>query len=283
MSRLRKWQHAIGLGLETTFGTAVAPSIWMPGKSTLKGTTGVRKLEYPVGEWEESRYGEEPAKVSGGLTFEVAPGRSAALRALTTRATDTTLQSATVYDVWGARKAFVNTGLCAKTVELSCAKNEILTADLDCVARLRNAATAVSPNYAAPPAPYIFKELRVILGDGYENHCETAKAKWDFQLDEDDYRADGTGLVNEFPTDGGSLVITLDHIYEHHELWEAARARTEMVLALIWRRGATTLTLSVPRVVINDGMDIDEEGKQPLELKAYKPTSGGAMWTWEET
>jgi len=275
MSQTRPWEHSIGIGLESAFGVAVAPSAWLPGKSTLKKSPGIRELENPVGEWDEARVTTEPTKVGGSLSLEVAPGRESILIAMLTRVTRRTMQPVTVYDVLGDQDAFVNAGVCANTVSFKCASGEDLMADVDVIGRTRGRSAIPIPNFNSAPAPYVFEEMLVGVAGAYEYHLEDVEVSVDHKLKDDKYGSDGTGLLREIPTDGRVVTVKLKHAYEHPELWDAAMARQALAATLLFQRGSSYFGISFPYLLITEG-DV-EDNEQPLELKALRTTTSEAI------
>jgi len=263
------------MGLESVYGVPVAPLYWLPGTSTIKTNLGIEDLETPVGEWEESRYSEGDVKVSGGLTLEVSPGREAPLLHLISRATLQTMNSVTLYKVLGSQDCFRTSGLVAKTVHFKLGRGERLSADIDALARLTDRVAAPTPNYDSPPAPYVFKEMVVTLASARQVRIKTVDLGLDFQVADDEFWSDGTGLIASAPTDGWKGTLKLDRAYESAELWDAAWARQEMSCVLRFVRGARWFNLAMARTLINDGVDPDDDALQPLELKILKPATAG--------
>jgi hypothetical protein len=253
----------------------VAPSIWVPGKSTLKRSPGVRELDNTIGEWDEARVTTEPTKVKGGLSLEVAPGREAILIAMLTRKTRRTMNSATVTEALGDVDGFATAGVTVNTATMKCAKGEDLMVDFDCIGRSRARVAPAIPNFNAPPAPYVFEELLAMVRGGNEYHLETVELGIDHQCKDDKYGSDGTGLLREVPTDGRKISLKLDHQYEHPDLWDAAMARQWITAVMRFTRADNYFTWTFPACIIMEG-DI-EEGMQPLELKACRTQTAEAV------
>lgn len=284
-ARKRKWARALGFGIETAFGTYVAPTDWIPGKASLRTKPGFKELENPVGVRGRSRRGLAPEEASGGLTLEVAPGGCTNLLKLLefVSGSTTQLKSASVVELLGTTDGWVSTGLCANKFSLNIAKGEDVMAELDCYAQQRRRAAAIqgysfpTPDYEPIDAPYVYKELTATLDNADEVHLWTAKLEIDQMLKNDEYNSDGTGLVSSFPSDGLKVTLSLDHLYEHPDLYDAAIAGTEMAWELVLTRGTNLLTIAVPRTVIEEGQDPDEaDSKQSLRLEALVPFVTGA-------
>lgn len=286
MGRARKWARAIGIGIEAEFGTHVAPTVWIPGTSSLKTKPGFTELDNPVGVRGETRVGLAPAEASGGLTLEVAPGTpTTTLLSLLDFVTGSTelLKSASVYEMLGAADGWLSSGLCAGKFTLNIAKGEIVTAELDCMAQQRRRFATVAglviptvPQTEARPAPFVYKEFKATLDNADEVHLWTSKVEIDQLLKNDEYGSDGTGLVTGFPSDGLKVNVTLDHLYEHPELYDAAIAGTEIAWELVLQRGTDLLTVTLPRTQIMEGQDPDEDDtKQSLVLKGLVPFGAG--------
>lgn len=281
---VQDWEHSIGIGIETQFGVAAAPSVWLPGESKLSKSPGIRELARPLGEWDETRVTTGPTKVSGSLTLEVSPGRESVIEALLTRRLTgpgayRTMQSVTVWEVLGPAQTptdcFCNPGICCNTGTFKCASGEDLTFEAEVMGRERYRATAPAPAFvvgsAWPAAPYVFEELHIGVGGAYEYHMDTTEVKFDHQLREE-YGSDATGLVRGLPTNGRKITETLDHVYEHGDLWDNVMARRPVATTLRWVRGSYYFNISLPLCYYNEG-DV-AGGKQTLELKALKPPGG---------
>lgn len=286
MGRARKWARAIGIGIEAEFGTHVAPTVWIPGTSSLKTKPGFAELDNPVGVRGETRVGLAPEEASGGLSLEVAPGAptTTMLSLLDFVAGSTTLlKSASVYEMLGATDGWLSSGLCANKFTLNIAKGENVMAELDCYAQQRRRFASVAglviptvPQTAARPAPFVYKEFKATLDNADEVHVWTAKLEIDQMLKNDEYASDGTGLVTGFPSDDLRVKLTLDHLYEHPDLHDAAIAGTEIAWELILQRGTDIVTVTLPRTQIMEGQDPDEDDtKQALDLKGLVPYGAG--------
>ena len=275
MPQTRPWEHSVGIGIETSFGVAAMPTAWIPGKSSLKKSPGIRDLDTPVNEWDVTRVTSEPTKVKGSLNLEIAPGREALLLSLLTRATRRTMTSCSVYDVLGDQDAFANYGVCVNTCGIKTAVGEDLLADLDVIGRERVRVAIPTPNFNVPPAPYVFEEMLVSVQGSYEYHLEDIEISVDHKLKDDKYGSDCTGLLREIPSDGRVISVKLKHAYEHPELWDAAMSRTPLTASLLFTRGAAYFGIAFPYLLITEG-DV-EENEQPLELKAMRTTAGEAI------
>lgn len=284
MSRARKWARAIGIGIEAEFGTHVAPTVWIPGTSTLKTKPGFTELDNPVGVRGETRVGLGPEEHSGGLTLEVAPGApTTTLLSLLdfVDGSTTHLKSASVYEMLGPTDGWLSSGLCANKFTLNIAKGENVTAELDCFAQQRRRFALVAglviptiPLTAARPAPFVYKEFVATLDNADEVHLWTAKLEIDHMMKNDEYGSDGTGLVTGYPSDDLRVTVSLDHLYEHPDLHDAAIAGTEIAWELVLQRGTDLLTVTLPRTQIMEGQDPDEDDtKQSLQLKGLVPFS----------
>ena len=279
MAQPRPFEHSIGLGLEASFGSPVAPTIWLPGTSSLKKPPGIAVLENPVGEWEESRVTRRPTKVEGSLELEIIPGATTILRALLTRKGRRNLNSISVYDNYGDQTAFRNLGITAKSATFKCASGEDLMGSFDCVGRTRDRVTPLIPDFDLT-APYTYEEMIVTAAGAPEYHLSEVEIGYDFAVVDDKFRSDGTGLLREVPTDGQAVVVTLQHDFEHADLWDLAMAGTELSLTLVFTRLAHVLTWTMPRCIHLEG---DVEGnEQPLELKPLRSADGTAAVTLTE-
>lgn len=280
MPQPRPWEHCIGLGLESVYGVAVAPTIFVPGTSSLKKPTGRVVLESPIGEWEESRMTQRPTKVEGTLELEVGPGRTELLRTWLGRRDRRTMRSATVIDTYGDQTGFVSAGVAAKSATMKVASGEDLMISVDCLGRTRVRTTPVVPTYPDLAAPYVFEEMIATIAGGPEYHLSEVEVAWDWQVQDDKFRSDGTGLLREVPTDGQSVIITLQHDFEHADLWDQAMSGVQVGLSLVFTRGSRVMSLVMPRCNFDEG-DV-EDNMQPLTLRALKGLDGTAAVTWSE-
>jgi hypothetical protein len=280
MAQPRPWEISVGIGLETAFGTAVAPSIWIPGTSSLKKTPGRAVLERPVGEWEESRTTQRPTKVEGGLELEVAPGRNLVIRQMLIRKGLRNLNSVTVVDTLGDQAGFQNAGITAKSAEFKCASGEDLIASFDCVGRTRERITPVAPVFNSAPAPYTFEEGVFSLAGANEEHLAEVGLKYDFKAMDDKFRSGGGGLLKEVPTDGQEAIFSVEHDFDETALWDAVMEGAQIAVVLTFTRGANILTCTAPRCEYFEG-DVESNTQTP-QLRALKGLDGTAAVTWAE-
>lgn len=281
--RARKFERHIGIGVETTFGTIAAASVWVPGKSTLKSKPGFAEADNPVGTRGESRVVTEVLKVAGGLTLECAPGcMTEILSALDLMAGSTSLfTSLTVYESLGT-EWWVTTGVSVNKFTFNMARAERASVELDVFAQQRrrgaaiNGFSAPTPDYGDFVAPYIYSEFTAKQATAAEDHIWTCKLEIDQMLKDDEYQSNGTGLVRCFPSDGQKVTLTLDHVYEHADFFTGGMAGTEYAWEFKCLRGTDTLVITVPRTVVMEGIDPDEaDSKQPLQLKGLVPYTEG--------
>jgi hypothetical protein len=268
----REWEQAIGIGEEARFGEAVPPALFVPGKSTLKRSAGVRIVERPTGRRAASRWTLAPYHVTGSLELEVAPGREQIIKDLLTMRDRRLPKTFTVMDVLGDQATFQNTGVAANTTSIKCAKGEDLIATCECIGRDRQRLTSalvVPPTDF--PAPYVFEEMDIAIYGGSHFDLDDIEVSIGQKL-KDDKTGPGTRLLREIPSDGLEVTLKLAHAYEHDELWDAGMAQIEMAVRLVWTRGAATLVVYCPRCVC---LEPDVEGNmQPLELTALASLDG---------
>ena len=281
----REWEHSIGIALEPTFGLATVPTLWMPGKSTLKKSPGIRELANPVGEWDATRVTTSPTKVSGALTLEVAPGREALIIQMLTRRISgegayRTMNSFTVVEVIGEashpRDMFINTGVSCNKGTFKTASGEDLIFEADTIGRERyRPSSPMVPNFTEPPAPYVFEEMLVTVQGQYEYHIETAETDFDHKLKDDSYASDATGLLRDIPSDGRIISQKLDHAYEHPELWDLAMARLPIATVLRFARANYYFQIGLPLTYATEADVADD--KQSLELRPLKAAAEEAV------
>jgi hypothetical protein len=279
MPQVRPFEISVGLGLETTYGTPVAPSVWIPGTSSLKKSPGRAVLERPVGVWEETRTTQRPTKVEGSLELEIGPGRTDILRSLLSRRTWRHLHSATVQETLGDQAGFRTCGVVVKTASFKVASGEDLIGNFEVLGRQRERVTPVAPLFASAPAPYTFEEMIATLAEGREEHFSEIELKYDFNIVDDKFRSDGTGLLREAPTDGQSVIVSIQHDLEHNDLWDAAMRGDRVALSFVFTRsGYTDMVWTLPLCEYQEG---DRDGnEQPLELRALASgTTPAVIWT----
>lgn len=268
----RDWEAEIGIGMETRFGEAVPPTTFLAGKSTLKRPAGVRLVDRPVGSRHQRRYTKTPYHVTGSLELEIAPGREQIVKDLLAMRDRRLPQSFTVHNILGDQVGFVNTGVCANTVNFKCAKGEDLMATAECIGRDRQ---IVKTPLVVPdmdyPVPYTFEELDIAIAGGSHFDLEDLEFGFSKKL-ADNKTGPGSYLLREIPSDGSELTIKLQHAFEHDELWEAGMNRVEMAVRAVFKRGAASFTVFFPRCIC---LEPDVDGNmQPLELTPLESLDG---------
>lgn len=289
--RPRPRQRTIGIGVETVYGTLAQPTIWIPGECDIKSPVPFKESEYAQGELDETRVELDNPKYEGTLKLECAPGcMTEILSLLTLLAGETCLYgSVTIHEGLGNGEWRVTTGVAAKKFTVNGTKTERFLVDVDVVAQMRKDSAALTsfsaptPDYTDAAAPYIWKEFAAKLATATEPHLRSFKLEIDHQLADDGPMSDGSGLIAHPASNGRKVTLTLDHLYEHKDLYTAAMAGTELAWSFVCQRGTDLLTLAFPRTQIMDGADPDRaDTKQALQLKALKP-EGAALFTIEET
>lgn len=274
--------RTLGIGSEIVYGTAAQPSIWIPGECDLKVDPPFKAAEYPIGTLEDARDEITNPIPEGSLKLECAPGRmEEILLLLDPIAGETVLYgSITVWEGLGNGEWRVTTGVVCSKFALDITKNEKALISCDVVAQKRVDSTAISnfsaptPDYSDAAAPFIYKEFAAKTGaiPVSEPHIWTMKLEVDFNLDKENFRSDGTGLIAHPPSNGRKLTLTVDHLYEHKDLYTAAFAGTEIAWVFTLTRGTDVLTLTIPRTkIIGDPEPDRQDTKQNLKLEGRLP------------
>jgi hypothetical protein len=265
MAQPREWEHQIGVGLEATFGTAVAPTLYVPGTSKLKVPAGVRMVDRPTGQRYQTRWTTQPRHVTGSTELEVAPGRESIVTALLTMKDRRLPNTYTIYDILGDVDGFINAGCAVNTASLKCSTGEDLVVSYDWIGRTRTRmAKPLTPPVQEYPAPYVYEEIQITLAGGAEYEITDVELSVDRKLKDDKYGT--TGLLREIPSDGDETTVKLTHEYSHPQIWEAAMARIEMSLSLLFVRGSASFGIVLPRLICTEP-DVSEN-VQELELTA---------------
>lgn len=278
--------RTIGIAVETTYGTAVEPTIWIPGECDIKLAPPYQAAEYPIGTVEDARDEITNPVPEGTLKLECAPGLMSEILSLLDNVSGETdlFTSICVWEGIGNGEWRVTSGVVCNKFSLDVVKQEKVLVTLDVVAqkRLDSAAiagfSAPTPDYSAAAAPFIYKEFAAITGTNTaEPHVWTMKFEMDYGLDKTDFRSDGTGLLAHPKSNTRQLTLSVDHLYEHKDLFTAAYAGTEIAWTFTMTRGTNRLTLSIPRTKIVDDPEPDrQDSKQSLKLE------GRLKWDTDE-
>jgi hypothetical protein len=270
--QIRDWEAEIGIGPEVRFGEAVPPTMFLAGKCTLKRSAGVRLVDRPVGSRYQSRYTKTPYHVTGSIETEISPGREQIVKDLLAMRDRRLPRSFTVHDIGGDQYGFVNTGVCANTVNFKCAKGEDLVATAECIGRDRQLVKTplVVPDMEYP-VPYTFEELDIAIYGGSHFDLEELEFGFGKKL-ADNKTGPGSYLLREIPSDGSEMTIKLQHAFEHDELWEAGMSHVEMAVRAVFKRGAASFVVSFPRCIC---LEPDVSGNvQSLELTPLPSLDG---------
>ena len=294
------WERALGLGVETTLGTWVVPTVWVVGDCKLKPSALARVLsvdKFPVGQREQTHVQTAQRKCDGTISLEVTPGLESFLFAAPGQSTAGGIcipkyndlhhmPSFSVTELQGAGVAGrYFEGICVNKFTLKSKVGEHLTLDLDCLGVDQAATPGSVPtaNYASLPAPYIHEEIVLTkAGSPAVTLIEIDDLEYseDYGLREDQY---GGSLTRQEMSSQHHIVTmkaTLWRSTNVDALVAAYYAKTPISLTARWARSSHNIQAVAAKCLIMEP-DITPT-KVTFDITAFADISGATpavVWT----
>lgn len=271
----------LGLGIESVFGTAVAATQWVPGRSTIKRNPGLEVADLAIGEYDERIFTRRPFKASGGLSLELCPGRCAEIIDLFEMLSSPNLNTATVYEQHAADFIKKHTSVAIASGTFRCESGGDLMLDADCRAQNSGAGVAQTPNFTSLPAPFTFEELAFTVDSGAVDYLTGIEIAIDQVVRDDKYGSDGTYLVRGFPSRRRRIVVRPTFDFEDDAWYGYADDETEIELNFLWTRSTLTFEINFPRCIVTiadpDQPEIESETVLTPEIIPLLEYGGSRM------
>jgi hypothetical protein len=264
------WEGQLGIGLETTWGSAVSLTQWLPGVDKIVKSSGLKPLDLAVGSHRRRHVAQRGIQVRGGVDAQVCPGRLDELFGLLDYESGYEgiyLQSATLQLIHSSDLVRTHTGVrvAGFTLRQQIVGDEgggDLTAALDCIAK--NSVTTVgagTPNFddAAVLAPYTGHELTMLVGGSEDASKRQIEIAWKFGLQADKWGTDR--LLRSLPCGSQEVDLNLGIDLEDDVWIDRLENETEFEVDLTWERGENNLNINFPRCLIIDGADPEQQDK----------------------
>jgi len=282
------WEHTLGLGVETAAGIWVAPSMWVPGTSSIKRTAGWEVIELPVGEADETHTGQRGIEVAGSLKAAVCPGRCQWIVDLLSLLNPTHYKSLSILEQHNGEFAKGHTGCTANQVTLRCDLNGDAEANIDVVGHWSDEATPGSPNYVGQPSPFHGINVNVYIDGVRLIGWNSVELQFSHNLNTGKWAGYTYGGVDyllrrDLPRGRRSLMVNLEIDWESKAWYQKYKAGTVFQAVVDFRRASNYLTVTYPTCVIQDGADPEQQdGDQGVTLgPRIKPLKvvGGVLYT----
>ena len=278
----RGHRHNVGIAFESVWGVAeAAPTLWVPALCTLRRTQEIVGEDRPVQNVDRTHYGVGKVDVAGGIEIGLYSGTWSALANALSKACVTRSTVGGVTDelvsmtVWKQLEATTlrYTGVKVNSAEFSCAKEEELVLNLDCIGKGGASVANQTPDFSDLGTKFMYNQCTVSLAGAGDTNLESAKVTVENNLHDDGHRISLSGEIARLYAGARDVRVELDRDFVGTTIWDLFAAGTEIAFAWTFAAGGKTLTITVPRCRIPeadlDTVDRTSRGVQPIVADAY--------------
>lgn len=251
----RGFQQSMAIGFETTFGVAAtSQDIVVPGLCNLKRKNEPLDEERPYADVDAVFYGEGTIEVAGRIELSLYTGmmgNESFRQWFYERLADGDLKSATV---WKQLKQYTvrYTGVKVASWDLAFVSKEEVVLSLDCRGKDGGKVDAVSLDFSTLGTKYTFVGTSVKIGGVTDTRFVRVRYRGENNLEDDGYRLAASASVAVLDPGGRDVKVEFERDIFDSGIWDSFVAKAPLNLVTTATAGASTLTVTTPKVVLTD-------------------------------